>query len=123
MLSQRVAKARSIVKAGLVKQDSPTKFWVPGSKGTINLVTRRKNELTYHCQKIASRSYIPCPGNSNGYLCYHVFQAIIVGAKTKGHKVSFCKNEKDAERLSHLGGTLYKVRSGQGSGKVWVVIS
>ena len=123
MLSQRVAKARSIVKAGLCHQVNSRAWQVPGSDGKRYLVTRRKKTNEYRCVlECGGYGQQPCKGNSNGAVCYHVIQAIISAALEAKREVSFCESQADAERLSRLGGTLYKVSSGQGRGKVWIVV-
>ena len=124
MLSERVKKARNIVEAGLVHQIRDGAWWVPGSDGKRYLVTRRKRELRYRCElDCGGHGYTPCLGNSNGFCCYHVFQAIIASAAKKGVKVSFCRTETEAKLLSRLNGKVYQVRSAQGSGRVFVVVS
>lgn len=124
MLSERVKRARNIVKAGLVHQVREGAWLVPGTDGKRYLVTRRKGELNYRCVlDCGGYGYTNCLGNSNGYLCYHCFQAILASAVSKGIEVSFCRTEEDAKLLTRLGGKSYHVHSAQGSGEVWVVVS
>ena len=124
MLSQRVSKARQIANANLVKQMNKRAWLVPGSEGKQYLVTRRKGTNQYRCVLDCGRyGSTDCRGNSNGYICYHIVTAIIFAAQKAGRKVAFCESENDAQLLSRLGGNLYKIHSGQGSGKLWVVVS
>lgn len=124
MLSERVKKARNIVEAGLVHQIRDGAWWVPGSDGKRYLVTRRKGELRYRCElDCGGNGYSDCPGNSNSHVCYHVFQALVAGAKAKGNNVAICRTGIEADLLSRLGGKVYQVRSAQGSGRVFVVVS
>ena len=122
MLGKRVAKARSIVKAGLCHQVNSRAWLIPGSGGKRYLVTRRKGEMLFRCDlDCGGYGLTPCKGNGSG-VCYHTFAAIIAGAAAKGNRVAFCESQVAAERLSHLGGSLYKVTSGQGKGQVWAVV-
>ena len=125
MLRERVAKARKIVEFGLVKQMNSRAWLVPGSQGKHYLVTRRKGETRFRCDLETGNGLLSCPGNSNGQVCYHVLQAIIAATKAKsGKDVSFCSNKKDAQSLANLvRGQKYLIRSAQGNGKVWAVIS
>ncbi len=124
MLSERVKKARNIVEAGLVHQIRDGAWWVPGSDGKRYLVTRRKGELRYRCElDLGGHGHSNCLGNSNGYMCYHTFQAILASAAKRKVEVAFCRTERDAELLTRLGGKVYQVRSAQGSGRVFVVVS
>ena len=123
LLGQRVAKARAIVKAGLCHQVNSRAWLIPGSDGKRYLVTRRKGEMRFRCDlDCGGYGLTPCKGNGSG-VCYHTFAAIIAEATTKGKRVAFCKFQADAKRLSRLGSSLYKVSSGQGKGRVWVVVS
>ena len=124
MLSQRVSRARQIANANLVKQMSERAWLVPGSEGKQYLVTRRKCTNQYKCVlDCGGYGQQDCRGNSNGYICYHVVITIIFAAQKAGRKVAFCKSENDARLLSRLGGDLYKIHSGQGNGRLWVVVS
>ena len=124
MLSERVQKARNIVKAGLVHQVGERAWLVPGTDGKKYLVTRRKGKLRYRCElDLGGHGLNWCKGNSNGFVCYHVFQAILASAAKKGNEVSFCRTEEDAELLTRLGGKSYHIRSAQGTGEVWAVVS
>ena len=124
MLRERVAKARSIVKADLVYQVNSRAWLVPGSSGKRYLVTRRKDETRFRCDLETGNGLLSCPGNSNGQICKHVFSAIISGAMAKGNKISICGNEKDAQRLANmLHGKAWPITSAQGNGRVWAVIS
>jgi len=124
MLNQRVSKARRIVEFGLVKQMNKRAWLVPGSEGKQYLVTRRKGTNQFKCVlDCGSYGQQDCRGNSNGYICYHIVTAIIFAAQKAGRKVAFCESENDARLLSRLGGDLYKIHSGQGNGKLWVVVS
>ena len=125
MLSQRVAKARSIVKAGLCHQVNSRAWQVPGSDGKRYLVTRRKGETIFRCDlDCGGNGLTPCKGNGSG-VCYHTFATIIAGAESKGRKTSFCSSKKDAQRLANmLHGQVWPIQSAQGrNGKVWVVVS
>ena len=124
MLSDRVAKARKIAEFGLINHINKNAWLVPGTNGKKYLVTRRARSLRFRCDlDLGGHGLRDCKGNAhNGTLCYHCLAAIIALSQENGKQVAFCNNEKDAERLSHLGGSLYKVSSGQGRGQVWIVV-
>lgn len=62
------------------------------------------------------------PANSgNSSICYQVLGAAKRMASEKGKSLSFCKSEKDAKRLSNLGGDVIKIV--KPSGKIqWAVV-
>ena len=65
MLSERVQKARNIVKAGLVHQVGERAWLVPGTDGKKYLVTRRKGKLRYRCElDLGGHGLNWCKGNS-----------------------------------------------------------
>jgi len=120
-LAERVRIARSMVRAGMVKQLGPRRWRVRGRTGDY-VVYRPAGTLALECHRMTKVGDVPCPAMSNGHICVHVIESIIAGAKRKRHKVSFCESKTQAERLSRLGGDVVHVRSRQGSGEVFVVV-
>lgn len=130
MLAVRVQNARAIADAGLVsitKRDKDGKakvLVVPGTKGKqYQVILRRSGTWTVECSLITPAGEVACKGNSNGYICYHSLAAIFTAAKECRCCVKVIESRDGADRLARLGGTVYELRSYQGTGRLWLVVT
>ncbi len=124
MLKERVIQAKAVVQARLVFQINSNAWKVPGSRGKQYLVTHRSGETArMRCDLDTGHGYRDCKGNSNGHICRHVLSTLIFRAKKSKFRISFCGNEKDAQRLANLvDGQRFLIRSAQNRGKIWAVV-
>ena len=129
-LSKRVEIAKSALPfVGIVERDKagrPKVLLVPGSEGKRYQVILRRfpNGISAECRCETGIGHIPCKGNSlNETVCRHALTAISKSVSLVGMRVSFCQNEQDAKRLSHVThGKVYPIVSFQSKGKVWGVV-
>ena len=127
-LSDRVEKAKSIVRYGLyhiLQRDSKgivRVIVVPGSEGKqYHIILRREGSaMSAECRLSVSNGEIDCEGAMNG-ICYHAIVAVEVAAKEKQLHLAWTKCEEDATRRSHLGGHKYRVISRQSGKSLWAV--
>lgn len=125
-LNRRVSKARSVVNAGMVHYEKDVKkgrgriVWVPsatvqGRVYKIKLVMAGNRTILATCWAEDALGSGKCLGNSNGQFCWHVLAAILFGGK----KVKFYSTQRGADLTW---GEVYQVVSGNGPGKMWMVI-
>ena len=126
-LETRVKKAKHIKTFTTVQKyqnGKPRVILVPGSEAKrYQVIVRRLDAKTIstECRCETGVGHVSCPGNSNGYVCYHSIAAVIRSAD--GYKVSFCSNREDAQRLQHLAkGTIGNLVSHQGNGRLHFVV-
>ncbi len=120
-LPKRVRKARSAAQfVGMVGNGKNTTYRVPGSNGrSYRVKVRRDRVLSFQCWQDHDGS--PCRGNGNGTVCYHSLAVAEKLARDTGKSVSWCAMKADAMRLSHLGGTAFRVTSHTSGSSVWGV--
>ncbi len=97
---------------------------VPGSDGKSYdvFIHRSGNCLECECQLVTGYGNLDCQGNTRS-VCYHSLMAVMVAAKEHKMKIAFCgRDERAAQRLSHLGGRVVKIRSRQSGREVWGVV-
>lgn len=129
MLKDRVKLARTIALFTRVvetdKLDRPKILHVPGHKGkTYRVIIRREMGVTVECHLMSELGNIPCQGNGNGTICYHSMAAIIAANNYRGTEAAICNSKVDANRLANLKhGRNLRVKSFNGNGEIWVVIS
>ena len=127
-LSDRVEKAKSIVRYGLyriLQRDSKGVIRVvviPGTEGKqYHVILRRDGEtMRGEGRLMTGIGEIDCEGSAN-VVCYHAISAVEVAAKEKQLHLAWTKCEEDATRRSHLGGKKYKVVSRQSGKSLWTV--
>jgi len=126
-LSGRVKRAKASAAFAKImsknKQGAVTKVVVPGHEGKqYQIIIRRVSALSTECRLDTMGGYVPCPGNSNGALCFHSIAALEVAARESKVALSWCQNEREAIRLENLGGKSFPVMSWQGKGQLWAVV-
>jgi len=119
-------KARNLSKLGLIKHFSSRLWLVPGSEGRRYEVRRLTKSNSFECHRLVGSNPAgfgrhPCLGNSYS-LCYHVLAACYDAAAEKKLKIAFCESQNAAQRLSRLGGKVYRIRSAQSGKSVWAVL-
>ena len=121
-LPKRVARARSAARfVGVVGSGKNVTYKVPGSNGkSYRVKVRRNGVLSFQCWQDHDGS--PCRGNGNGTVCYHSLAVAERLAQDTGQSVSWCAMKADAMRLSHLGGTAFRVTSRTSGSTVWGVV-
>ena len=115
-LATRVQKSKSIEVLG------QTSNWVKvqGSENTYTVMVKRiGTTLLTDCVKDTGEV---CKGNKYGTVCYHSMRAAVELAEAGGYKVAFCASREHADRLSHIGGKVYRIKSHNGTGKLWMVV-
>ncbi len=125
-LSKRVRQARAA--AQFAKVTSRTQAGqvqtviVPGHSGKqYQIIIRRIRNMSTECRLDTRAGYVPCPGNSNGHVCYHSIAAIETAAKEQKVSLGWCQDERQVIQLSNLGGKPCAVTSHQGTGRLWVI--
>ena len=119
-LNRRVAKARRAVRAGFVTKGEDGLYRMPsltqlGRHYVVKLQPLGNHVVRASCWGEDALGQGPCLGNSNGHVCWHVLAAILSGGK----KVRFYTTERGARRA----GTPWLIRSGNGKGRIWVIIN
>lgn len=127
MVTDRTTKARAAAMfAKVTERDSDQRakvILVPGSECKIyQVILRRNGNLSTECNCQTSGGNVACKGNTAHTVCYHSMAALIIAANGNGSEVSFCDNQADADRLSHLGLTVTRITSWQGSGIIWIAV-
>lgn len=113
----RVEKARAGARfAKVVQKDKAGKvraIVVPGSDGKqYQVILRRHGGIwSGECRLDAGPAgYVPCPGNKNGFACYHCMAAVIVAAEDARKKVQFANSEPKAKKLENLGMKAFRLQ-------------
>jgi len=118
---EKIKAARNFIK----RFDS--RLWlVPGSEGRRYEVRRLAKTNSFECHRLIGRNSQgfgrqPCLGNSYS-LCYHVLAAVYSAAAEKRLTIAFCESEEAAQKLSRLGGKVYRISSAQSGKSVWAVL-
>lgn len=124
--AKRVTEARAAAKfAKIIKTDAlgrPINVIVPGHEAkNYTVIVRRHDNRVYATECLLNTGvtgYIPCPGNSNGHICYHSFAAIIAIAGDAHKSISLHSTEKNAAKKGRPITLTNKV----GSDKVWFTV-
>jgi len=109
-----------------IKQLASRLWLVPGSNGKRYEVRRLKDSNSFECFLLVGSNpqawgREPCKGNSFS-VCYHVLSALNYSAAAKRFTVAFCENEQSAQKLSRLGGKVYRIHSAQSGKSIWAVL-
>lgn len=121
-LNLRVRKARAAVEADVL-QKLDRGYRVP-SRTSVNhhivLASRIPGGWRLTCHYEHSRGQWRCPGNQYGHVCWHVLAAVMRVAR--GKRVAFFEDLAEAEHYQNLGGSLERIKSGDGSGELYAVV-
>jgi len=122
-LAPRANRARAAAQfIGQIGNGKNTTYRVPGSNGKSYRVKIRRNGIL-SAQCWLDETQAPCPGCGAGTVCYHGLATCEYIANKKGLKIAWCASYESAVKLSSLGGKVFRVKSHEGHGTVYGVIS
>ena len=114
-LPLRVTKAKAALHFIKVAQrdykNRPVTFYITGSDAKLyHVILKRTPVLSAELHLVVNNCLVK-PGFAYKTLTYHALAVVMLAARDQGYRVQWCANQKDAQRLKNLGGTLFALHN------------